>query len=293
MTAPAPGTGGTGGIAVDPAAARGFAPGDGTQHGRGPATPAPEGGGGDVAAQRGIAPAERYAELAALDDVELGARLLADTPTHEGRDPERLRAWARIAIAVGTEMADDATVVGAETTHGPMALGREVTPARGAGPGGNGADPQVVKSTGGLGRGEVLLAEYRHRARGGTVVLYTDALDYASGVAEAAGWAADFPPEAVRAAALDHERAHRLLHGSRGRELRRRLDHTAAAIGRLRIRGHVVGADEIAAHAYARRRGRMRRSPLLLTAAIAETLAHAGPPASAAPAPVPFPGGSA
>ncbi|MFC4565172.1 hypothetical protein ACFO4E_25225 [Nocardiopsis mangrovi] len=228
-------------------------------------TPAPAG----RAAPRRYAPAERYAELAALDDVELAARLLAATPTHEGRSPERLREWARTALAVGAEMADDTDAAD------------------------GGTDLQVTESAGGLRRDEVLLAEYRHRARGGTVVLYTDALDYAHGVAEAAGWAADFPREAVRAAALHHERAHRLLHGARGRELRRRLDHTAAAVGRLRIRGHVVGADEIAAHAYARRRGRMRRSPLLLTAALTTTLAHAGPPASAAPASVPFPGGPA
>lgn len=222
-----------------------------------------------AAEPRRFAPAERYAELAALDDVDLGARMLSAAPTHEDRSPERLRAWARTAIAVGTEMAGDADAAG------------------------SGAAARVAESTGGLRRDEVLLAEYRRRARGGTVVLYSDALDYARAVAEAAGWAADFPREAVRTAALDHECAHRLLHGPRGRDLRRRLDHTAAAVGRLRVRGHVVGADEIAAHAYAHRRGRMRRSPLLLTAAVAATLAHAGPPASAAPASVPFPGGPA
>ncbi|MDT0301917.1 hypothetical protein [Streptomonospora wellingtoniae] len=219
-----------------------------------------------------FAPVERYAELAALDDADLGARLLAAAPTHEGRGPGRLRAWARTAIAVGAETAD-------AETDGADAL--------------CGAEPRVTECTGGLRRDEVLLAEYRRRARGGVIVLYTDALDYAHGVAEAAGWAADFPREAVRAAALHHERAHRLLHGPRGRELRRRLGHSAAAWGRLRIRGHVVGADEIAAHAYAHRRGGMRRSPLLLTAAVAATLAHAGPPVPPATAPVLSPGGPA
>ncbi|GAA1755938.1 hypothetical protein [Streptomonospora arabica] len=230
------------------------------------------------AASARFAPAERYAELAALDDVDLGARLLAATPTHEGRGPDRLRAWARAAIAVGAEAADAETADGGEGGEGGAAEALRC------------AEPRVIESTGGLRRDEVLLAEYRRRARGGEVVLYTDALDYARAVAEAAGWAADFPRAAVRTAALHHERAHRLLHGPRGRELRRRLDHSAVAWGRLRIRGHVVGADEIAAHSYARRRGGMRRSPLLLTAAVAATLAHAGPPV---PAPVPFPGGPA
>ncbi len=91
-----------------------------------------------------------------------------------------------------------------------------------------------------------------------------------------------FPP-AISGARDGDRGAHRLLHGRRGRDLRRRLDHTPAAWGRLRIRGHVVGADEVAAHAYARRRGRLRRSPLLPTAALARAGALA-----ATPAPAPF-----
>ncbi|GAB3445510.1 hypothetical protein GCM10027570_15690 [Streptomonospora sediminis] len=240
---------------------------------------------GGTAAPRRFAPAERYAELAALDDTGLGAELLASAPTHEGRTGERLRAWARTALEVGAEMAD------AERAAEGTAAAAAGETAGAVGAAGAADPPRVTESAGGLRRDEVLLAEYRRRARGSVIVLYTDALDYAHSVAAAAGWAADFPPETVRAAALYHETAHRLLHGSPGRELRRRLDHTAAAWGRLRIRGHVVGADEIAAHAYAQRRGRMRRSPLLLTAAIAATLSHAGPPAAAAAASIPFPGG--
>ncbi len=36
-----------------------------------------------------------------------GARLLADTPTHEGRDPGLLRRWAEAATAFGAELAQE------------------------------------------------------------------------------------------------------------------------------------------------------------------------------------------
>ncbi|MZE72754.1 hypothetical protein GTW93_27940, partial [Streptomyces sp. SID5789] len=40
-------------------------------------------------------------------------------------------------------------------------------------------------------------------------------------------------------------------------------------LGRLRVPGHVAGAEEVAAHAYARTVCGLGRSPLLLTAALA------------------------
>ncbi|MFD3685101.1 hypothetical protein ACFWTE_09825 [Nocardiopsis sp. NPDC058631] len=200
-------------------------------------------------------PDDDYARIAAASDEDLAAELLALTPTHEGRDREQLRAWARVALGFGRELAAAAPAPG--------------DPAR--------PEPEVSDmATGGLRRDEVLLAEYLHRASGDRVVVYADALDYARGVAEAAGWGRDYPRPALRETALAHEEAHRLLHRGHGRELRRRLDHSAFRLGPLRVRGHVVGADEIAAHAYAGRRGALRRSPLALTAAIAATLAHRG-----------------
>ncbi|MEE2040722.1 hypothetical protein Q8791_26230 [Nocardiopsis sp. CT-R113] len=217
----------------------------------GPDHPEPAG------APQGPGPGGEYARIAAASDEDLAAELLALTPTHEGRDRDQLRAWARVALGFGRELADTA---GAPAPGDPARPEAEVTDM----------------ATGGLRRDEVLLAEYLHRAAGDRVIVYADALDYARGVAEAAGWGGDYPRPALREAALAHEEAHRMLHRGHSRELRRRLDHTVLRWGPLRVRGHIVGADEIAAHAYAGRRGALRRSPLALTAAIAATLAHRG-----------------
>ncbi|OOC54151.1 MULTISPECIES: hypothetical protein [Nocardiopsis] len=200
--------------------------------------------------------AEQYARITRARDEDLAADLLALTPTHEGRDRDRLRAWAAAALRFGERMADED-----------------------AGEPGDTAAPEVSeRATGGLRPGEVLLAEFVHRSAGDRVVVYTDALDYARRVARAAGWGRDYTRAALRETALSHEHAHRmLLHGGRGRSLLRELDHVVLSLGPLRLRGHVVGADEIAAHAYARRRAGLRRSPVALTAAIAATLAHRGP----------------
>ncbi|PRX96610.1 hypothetical protein [Allonocardiopsis opalescens] len=196
--------------------------------------------------------ARSYARIGGSDETELAVGLLSLVPLHEDRDPALLREWASRAVAFGRELAERA-------------------PHRAA------AETEVVeRAAGGVSPGQVLLAEYLHRSAGDRVVVYTDALDYAHRVARAAGWADDFPPPTVRAAALAHEEAHRLLHGGHGRALRDRLGHEPLRWGPLRLRGHVAGADEIAAHAYARVRCGLRRSPLALTAAIAATLDHQG-----------------
>lgn len=197
---------------------------------------------------------ERYARIARTPEAELAADLLALTPTHEGRERADLLTWAGHALAFGREMAD--------ARDGP----RDVSEVRVA-----------ERARGGVRPDQILLAEYLHRSSGSLVVVYDDALDYARRVARAAGWGADYPRAAVRRAALAHEEAHRLLHGGHGRALRRRIDHTALRIGPLRLRGHVVGADEIAAHAYAHHRCSLNRSPIALTAAIAASLSHPGP----------------
>ncbi|WDZ88665.1 hypothetical protein [Nocardiopsis sp. HUAS JQ3] len=217
----------------------------------------------------GVAPglAEEYARIGAASDEELAADLLALTATHEGRDRDLLLSWAATALRFGERMAEeDAASAGADVDTG----GTEAVEDAGN------AVRVEERAVGGLRPGEVLLAEYLHRACGDRVVVYADALDHAHRVARDAGWGRDLTRAALRETALAHEHAHRMLHEGRGRALRRELDHVLVRLGPLRLRGHVVGADEIAAHAYARRRAGLGRSPIALTAAIAATLAHRG-----------------
>ena len=175
-----------------------------------------------------------------MSDLELAVRLLRDTPTHENRTDAQLERWARIALAFGDELAAE--------------------PER--------VDVRVEETSGRAAPGEVLLAEYHHRRH--TVVVHTDGLARLAAVIERAGWSEDADPAKLRAAAVAHEVVHHRLHGPAGRVLRRRLDHRVA--GPLPFRGHVVGADEVVAHRYAHRRSGLRRSPLLLTAALAADL---------------------
>jgi hypothetical protein len=187
----------------------------------------------------------RWAELAALDDVALAVGLLRDTPTHENRTAEQLERWARTALDFGDELAADP---------------------------GLDLDVRVEETARPAPPGEVLLAEYHHRRH--TVTVHTDGLARLADVVTRAGWTEDAAPERLRAAAVAHEVVHHRLHGPAGRALRLRLDHTAARLGPLRLRGHVVGADEIVAHRFAHRRSGLRRSPLLLTAALAASLSR-------------------
>ncbi|MFL1380987.1 hypothetical protein [Nocardiopsis protaetiae] len=210
----------------------------------GPPTP---GGPGDPGAPHG-----EYARIGAADEVDLAVGLLSLIPLHEDRDRAQLREWAARALAFGRELAREAPAADTARTE------------------------VVEEPTGGLAPGEVLLAEYLHRPSGDRIVVYADALAHAHRVARAAGWGRDFTPAAVRRAALAHEEAHRMLHGGRARALRDRLGHDLLRLGPLRLRGHVAGADEIAAHAYAHARCGLRRSPLALTAALAATLEHQG-----------------
>ncbi|GAA2689033.1 MULTISPECIES: hypothetical protein [Actinosynnema] len=176
-----------------------------------------------------------------MTDEELGAALLAATPTHEDRDPELLRRWARTALGFGDELAE-----------------------RGLPP-----DVRVVERDGGVRDGEVVLAEYHRRT--GTAVVRTDALRRVRRIARERGW--DVDPDALRTAAVAHEVAHHLLHGPLARELKRRLGHHALRLGRWRVLGHVAGADELVAHRFAHRVSGLGRSPLALTAALADSLA--------------------
>lgn len=204
---------------------------------------------GLTAARRAALRAE-CTRLAALDDAEFGARLLANTPTHEDRDPGLLRRWAEVATAFGAELA------GGETAPGPDAAG---TRAR------------VVECEDGVER--LLLARYVSRPVP-TVELYTDTLALGEELTAFLGWHAWFPPGSLRAAALAHEESHHRLHHDGGlrRALRHRLGHTAVRVGPLRFAGHVAGAGEVAAHGHARAWCGLGRTPLLLTSALASAV---------------------
>ncbi|MFJ3629042.1 hypothetical protein ACIPQ3_23415 [Streptomyces albidoflavus] len=176
-------------------------------------------------------------ELAELDDVEFGVRLLVNTPTHAGRDAELLRHWARTADAFGAAL----------------------PPVK--------ASARVVESADGLARG--LLARYSSRPVP-TVELFTDTLALAEELVDRLGWRHWYPAGSVRAAAVAHEAVHQQLHhGPAKKSLKRALGHVVLRAGRHTVHGHVAGADEIAAHSHARAVCGLGRSPLLLTAALA------------------------
>ncbi|MYW62603.1 hypothetical protein GTY65_00695 [Streptomyces sp. SID8379] len=181
------------------------------------------------------------AELADLDLLDFGVRLLANTPTHEGRDPAVLRRWAAAATGFGTDMA---------VALGPVRDARDVV---------------VRERTGGLDPDRLLLARYLSRPVP-TVELFTDTLALAEDVVQLLGWQAWFPPGTARSAAIAHEEAHDSLHHDRAlrTELKKRVGHTV-----LRRPAHVAGAEEVAAHAAAQAVLGLPRTPLLLTAAVA------------------------
>ncbi|MFE6487500.1 hypothetical protein ACFVGN_31830 [Streptomyces sp. NPDC057757] len=182
-------------------------------------------------------------DLSAVDDIEWGVRLLAATPTHEGRDRELLRQWACRADEFGSGLA-------------------AVT-----------STAKVVERDGGV--REMLLARYTSRPP--TVELYTDTLSLAEELIDARGWRAWYPPGSMRAAALAHEAVHaHLHHGPAKAALKQALDHTVLRLGRHRLAGHVAGAEEVAAHAYARTVCGLGRSPLLVTAALRAALTRPG-----------------
>ncbi|MFD2469096.1 hypothetical protein [Amycolatopsis silviterrae] len=168
-------------------------------------------------------------------DLDLAVDLLRATPTHENRSEEQLREWAAVALAYGDELA-------AGTDEGTD------------------EDIQIVEREGGVRRDEILLAEH-HR---GTVTVYTDSLTHLAKLAAENGF--QVSREALRTAAIAHELAHHRLDV---RELNRRLGHTALRLGPFRVRGHVAGAEEIAAHRFAHHRSGLDVSPLLLTTALA------------------------
>jgi hypothetical protein len=199
---------------------------------------------GSAAVSAGAASVAASAVDPATDDLTLAVRLLGSTPTHEERTPAELRQWALVADAFGAAL-----------DTGP--------PCR----------AQIVERGDGL--DQLLLARYTSRPA--TVELYTDTIDRAETLIDELGWRSWYPVGSVRAAALAHESAHALLHRRETRRaLKEALGHTALRLGRYRVLAHVAGADELAAHAYARTVCGLGRSPLLLTAALAAAVGTPG-----------------
>ncbi|MDQ1034090.1 hypothetical protein QFZ75_000506 [Streptomyces sp. V3I8] len=177
------------------------------------------------------------------DDLDLAVRLLAATPTHEGRDPALLRRWAEAADAFGAAL-----------EPGPRTA-------------------RIVERDDGL--DELLLARYTSRPA--TVEICTDTVERAEELIDELGWRSWYPVGSVRAAALAHESAHEHFHHRATRTaLKEAIGHTALRLGRFRVLAHVAGAEEIAAHAHARTVCGLGRSPLLLTAALAAAVGAPG-----------------
>jgi hypothetical protein len=193
--------------------------------------------------------AARCAELPGLDEAGLGARVLAALPTHESRPAGLLREWAETASRFGAELADEAAVSGAGSLVSQVGL-------------------RVVQEAGGLTRTCLTLAQYGTRPP--TVRVFSDAVAVAEEVVELLGWRGWFPPGSVREIAVCHEVAHHLLHGRPGAALKECLGHVVLHMGPITVRGHVIGADEIAAHSFAQAVCRLPKSPLLISLALKE-----------------------
>jgi hypothetical protein len=188
-------------------------------------------------------------EFADLDDVELGARFLADQQVHAGRSPDQLRDWAEIALEAGR--------AAARRTSGstaPEVLAQEQGLA-------------IVAGEGGLRPGWVVVAEYAERRS--EIRVHDDVIELADQLVDQLGWRDWYPPGVLRQAAIAHELGHRALHGRAARALRAQLGLVTLRCGRFRMYGHVTGAPELFAHGFAEQFCGLGRSPLLLTTALA------------------------
>jgi hypothetical protein len=168
--------------------------------------------------------------LAGMGEAELGAQLLRAVPVHAQRSWAELTEWARICLDYGRELAaaDPDPLAGA-ASHGIEIVEQDATlPAA------------------------MVIAQYTTRPT--RIVLYRQTLDFAEAVIDTLGWRAQFGPDPVRALAIEHELAHRLVEGPASRELKRRLRLTSLRVGRFAVLGHVLGADEVVCHAYAQAR---------------------------------------
>jgi hypothetical protein len=192
---------------------------------------------------------ERCGALLEQDETQLGAALIGSLPTHEARSENVLREWSAIATEFGAELAQP----GEHPDIDELAAGFGL---------------RVVHSGGGVTPTRLTLAQYASRPP--TVRIFDDTLLLAQSLVDLLDWQGWFPAGRIRDAAVCHEVVHRLLSGAPGDVLKKRLGHVAFRLGPVVFRGHVLGADEVAAHSFARVRCRLPKSPLLLTAALAE-----------------------
>ncbi|MFJ3382147.1 hypothetical protein ACIPJ2_17250 [Curtobacterium sp. NPDC090217] len=191
-----------------------------------------------------VAEAAAMRALEDLDDAELGAQLLRGVPTNELRSDEELLRHAARATAFGAELAG--------STAGSTPSGSTAGPT-----------PAIVEHDGGL--DAALLAQYDSRHH--RIDLFTDTIAFCERLVDELGWRHLFPVGSVRAAAVEHERAHHLVTADRSRGLRAALDHQVFRLGGFRRLAYIAGTDEVAAHAFAARSLGLTRSPLLLTRA--------------------------
>lgn len=191
-----------------------------------------------------VAEAAAMRALEDLDDAELGAQLLRGVPTNELRSDEELLRHAARATAFGAELAG--------STAGSTPSGSTADPT-----------PAIVEHGGGL--DAALLAQYDSRHH--RIDLFTDTIAFCERLVDELGWRHLFPVGSVRAAAVEHERAHHLVTADRSRGLRAALDHQVFRLGRFHRLAYIAGTDEVAAHAFAARSLGLTRSPLLLTRA--------------------------
>lgn len=191
------------------------------------------------------APVDRTVPLDLHDeDIALGIRLLRKTPTNETRSHALLEQVSRAAHLFGRDLARTAV------RDSPR--------------------PEVREHSDGLAADTPVVARYLPRAD--RIDLFIDVVEHCESVVDARGLRSLFPPGSIRAAALLHEQAHALIGHRHAAALRRALQVPALRLGRFVRWAHVAGADELAAHAFAQTRLDLSRSPLLVTAAAAETL---------------------
>ena len=133
-----------------------------------------------------------------VDEVTLGARLLAALPTHEGRPEPLLRRWSRTAADLGAELAGRYAGPSVDRLAGSLGLA-------------------VVEEPGGVTAGQLTLARYGGRPP--AIRVCTGAVARADAEVERRGWRTWYPPGAVRDAAVAHEIVHHLLHGADGARL--------------------------------------------------------------------------
>jgi hypothetical protein len=171
--------------------------------------------------------------LVAMTEAELGAELLRAVPLHARRSLAELTGWAASCLDYGRELA------AAE----PRPRDPEDWAAR--------RGIEIVEEVADV-PAAMVIAQYTTRPA--RIVLYPQTIEFAEAVIDTLGWRDRFGVAPVRALAVEHEIAHRLVDGPASRELKQRLRLTSFRVARFTVLGHVLGADEVVCHSYAQAR---------------------------------------